>query len=128
MYCFSSFLSKNFNHIWANIVWYFKENEKKVATMCGIMEKMRDKTLPEQNIKNLLCLLKIWWRTWILVQSKSWIFRKQIVKCCCNSCNAIVKNTYFQKYKTPIGENPVGVLWFLWQKADCRAVQEKYWN
>lgn len=39
-------------------MWYFKENEKKVTTMCRVMEKMRDETSPEQNIKNLLVSVK----------------------------------------------------------------------
>ena len=42
----------------ANRVWYFKENEKGVATMCRAMEKMRDETAAEQNIKTLLVSVK----------------------------------------------------------------------
>ena len=44
--------------ILANRVWYFKENEKGVATMCRAMEKMRDETAAEQNIKTLLVSVK----------------------------------------------------------------------
>ena len=42
----------------ANRVWYFKENEKGVATMCRAMEQMRDETAAEQNIKTLLVSVK----------------------------------------------------------------------
>ena len=42
----------------ANRVWYFKENEKGVATMCRAMEQMRDETAAEQNIKTLFVSVK----------------------------------------------------------------------
>ena len=50
--------SKMYYPILANRVWYFKENEKGVATMCRAMEKMRDETAAEQNIKTLLVSVK----------------------------------------------------------------------
>lgn len=49
---------KMYYPILANRVWYFKENEKGVATMCRAMEKMRDETAAEQNIKTLLVSVK----------------------------------------------------------------------
>lgn len=42
----------------ADRVWYFKEDERGVATMCRAMEKMRDETAAEQNLKTLLVSVK----------------------------------------------------------------------
>ena len=49
--------SKMYYPILANRVWYFKENEKGVATMCRAMEKMRDETEHETSVKHALAML-----------------------------------------------------------------------
>ena len=48
---------KMYYPILANRVWYFKENEKGVATMCRAMEKMRDETEHETSVKHALAML-----------------------------------------------------------------------
>ena len=51
--------SKDMNYsILAQRVRYFKEDTKGVAAMCRAMEKMRDETAAEQNIKTLLVSVK----------------------------------------------------------------------
>ena len=49
--------SKKYYPILANRVWYFKENEKGVATMCRAMEKMRHETEHETSVKHALAML-----------------------------------------------------------------------
>ena len=89
--------SKMYYPILANRVWYFKENEKGVATMCRAMEKMRDETAAEQNIKTLLVSVKNLMKNMNLSQNRLWMpwgFLRMTVRCYCKEFDALLIELY----------------------------------